>query len=162
MNFIEFLGFIISLAAMIFIFTKRYFEERSRERDPEAYAAKERRKEEALKKLYQTLELQTNKKMPAEMDDDDDDQEIEKTPIRLPVHRLVHTTKVLPKPTHKRPPSPEHAPKYQVNRSNRASRGGRLLESLPSQRDMLIIKEIFDKPLAMREPFDDTYPNDRK
>nr|QIQ10901.1 hypothetical protein OJOKFFHK_00044 [uncultured bacterium] len=41
---------------------------------------------------------------------------------------------------------------YEVIRTEKVSPAGRILSGLKSQRDMLVIKEIFDKPLSMRQP----------
>jgi hypothetical protein len=40
---------------------------------------------------------------------------------------------------------------YEVIRDSRISRGNQLVKTLKTPRDMLIIKEIFDKPLSMRD-----------
>lgn len=44
------------------------------------------------------------------------------------------------------------AESYEVIRIESISPGRRLIDSLKSQKDMVMLKEIFDKPLSMRDP----------
>lgn len=155
MTFIEFIGFIITLVAMFFIVIKRIFEQRAAQRNPEEYAERERQHQLALKKFYRSLEGQMIE------EEDEIEEEIEHEPI----HPIPHKPEPPPlalqvqkKSSYKPPIEKELWAKakitYQVDRQKRESVGGVVINNLPSRRDMLIIKEIFDKPLAMRDPLD--------
>lgn len=177
MTFIEFLGFIITLVAMFFIFIKRFREERARRLNPKEFAEKERQKQMALKKFYRSLEGH----MVDEEEEVEEHEEIEE-------EEHVHRPKIKKKrPPHPNLPMPQYvAPEmiskpyqsegaadrqsqvkgerrqyrsdrlttYEVVRQRRHSRGGKLIKEQTSLKDILILKEILDKPLAMRDPRD--------
>lgn len=77
-------------------------------------------------------------------------------------HRLHHSQKVVVQPpkvvenqqSSKRA-AVKDAPVYEVNRKVVRSRGQDLLQELSSRRKMLVYKEIFDQPLALRKPVDE-------
>jgi hypothetical protein len=166
MNFVEFLGFIISLGAMIFLFTKRFLEDRKRRLNPEEYARKEKEQEENLRRFYKSISG----------DFDDEEKEEEDEPVSKTVHQPLIQRRPPPKPpkptihresyvkqtatekkkslahdtsgyTHTVKP----AERYEVIRSEKISKTSQVLNHLKSPKDLLIIKEIFDKPLSMRD-----------
>jgi len=47
-----------------------------------------------------------------------------------------------------------HEKAYEVNIRERSSRAENILHQLSSKRQMLVIKEIFGKPMAMRDPWE--------
>jgi hypothetical protein len=57
MTFIEFLGFIISMAAMIFLFVKRGLDERKRRQNPEAYEEELEKQDGKLRDFLKSLEM---------------------------------------------------------------------------------------------------------
>lgn len=179
MGFVEFIGFVISLIAMIFLVTKRFFEERKRRLNPEEYARREQEQEENLRRFLKSINV-----------DSEDEEEFSPPPHpqkhysqmpppapHQPLIRLREAQKqpqVFPK---KAPPvesgnygsetasdkkrklaaAQTSADSYEVIRIETVSPAISLISSLKSPKDMLIIKEIFDKPLSMREPQDNKW-----
>lgn len=179
MNFIEFLGFIISLAAMIFLTSKRFIEDRKRRLNPEEYARREEEQEENLRKFLKSMQMNP-----------DDDEGVVHPPNSKyrkqvqppqPLIRLREPLKnqpILPKKAlsssssygcetandKKRNQAAAEssyflhhdlkpAENYEVIRNERPVQGVKLINSLKTPRDLVIIKEIFDKPLSMRDPY---------
>lgn len=70
MNAIEFIGFIISMIAMIILFFKRAIEKKRHEQNPEFYQELEQKKESQLREFIKAFDLQN-------YDDDEDDEEVE-------------------------------------------------------------------------------------
>lgn len=60
MSFIEFLGFVISIAAMGFLMVRRFLEERRRRQNPEKYAEDEEHQDEALKEFLRSINVDVN------------------------------------------------------------------------------------------------------
>ena len=196
MNFVEFIGFIVSLLAMFFLFGKKVRDERLRKQNPEKYAAEEKRKEMALKKMMHSLQLSQEE----EVDEEPDEEELEeesRAPIRRP-QSFQRPVAAPPAPVVARQERPrfqsaleqdryqssiakrapltsisredqrfekslskysfsggmDSAPAYEVKRFSSESRGEKLIKQLPSRRDMLVYKEIFGPPMAMRNPMD--------
>lgn len=55
MSLVEFIGFLISFLALIFLFLKKKWEERKRDQNPEAYQKERGEREEALKKFLKSM-----------------------------------------------------------------------------------------------------------
>jgi hypothetical protein len=53
MNFIEFIGFVVSLFAMFYLFVKQVMDQRRRNANPEAYEEEVEKREELVRKLLQ-------------------------------------------------------------------------------------------------------------
>ena len=167
MSIIEFIGFIISLAAMVFLFIKRSREMRFQREHPEEYARLLHDRESALEKLldpkYHSQEQQHHRVSKA------------KHEKRHPTHYLnqnthgkgknvidkslklqamtaqdIHIQKSLQPPEH----VSRNAPQYEVKRTSKPSYVENLVKTIPSRKNFLIYKEIFDKPLSMRNPRD--------
>lgn len=51
MNFIEFIGFVVSILAMVYLFIKQAMDQRRRRTDPEAYENEVKEREELIRKL---------------------------------------------------------------------------------------------------------------
>lgn len=188
MSFVEFIGFIISLVAMIFLVTKRFMEERKRRLNPEEYARKEEEQEANLRRFLKSINV-----------DSEDEEEFSPPPHPKNRYSQVpppapHQPLIRLRETQKQPPVPpkktsgfnagnygsetacdkkrnlaaaqtshvlhhdlKPADSYEVIRIETVSPAISLLNSLKSSKDMLIIKEIFDKPLSMREPQDNKW-----
>lgn len=188
MSFIEFVGFIISFAAMIFLVLRRFFEERQRRLNPEEFARQEKMREENLRRLMKSRGIYS-------VSEEEEKEEF------LPVVSKNYNQPVSPKMSQEQAfiklresqkqqtvlkNSPvvqqgnygaetardkkrnlaasdsaryQHhdlkpADSYEVIRIEKVTAANRLLSSLKSPQDMLVIKEIFDKPLSMRTPQD--------
>lgn len=179
MDLIEFIGFVISILALLVIATRRASEERRRRRDPEAY---EKEQEERRKALRQSLR---------EMHIDLDDEEEEEGNDEFLQEEKRNLPPPLPKPITKRTLKDsyqldarleKYQPKttiedrhlisnienrdnkiyevvsadlhldesYQLEQSNPLSIGGKVLKTLPSMKEMIILNEILNRPLALR------------
>ena len=60
MNFVEFIGFIISIVAIIFITIKRYRDEKYRRQHPELFQETEEEKQQALKDFLSSIDIDLN------------------------------------------------------------------------------------------------------
>jgi hypothetical protein len=138
MTFIEFVGLVISLAAMIFLILKHFFSIAQQRRNPEEYARMEKQRQDNLRRLLKAKGIDLG-------------LEEEMAPKKKPLP---------PKAVQKSsPPSPKQpvvdfikpAESYEVIRTEKKSSGSLLLGSLKSPRDMFVIREILDKPLSMRD-----------
>jgi hypothetical protein len=170
MTLIEFVGFCISLIALIFLFGKKKYEERSQRQNPEQYRRKQQMSHEALSRMI-GIELPSEGSKyhrNAYEDDDEDeleeveeevrDQQVKYVKARIPLKPISTSTSSFKKSAHWDPSlkATTNASDYQVNRQVGRSRGGDLIKALSSKRDLLIYKELFDKPMAMRKPFGDS------
>lgn len=166
MSFIEFIGFVISIIAMIFLVGKGFFDQYRQRKNPEEYARREREKEKAIRKLLRL----TNGY-------DVEDEVVEDVPKKKITFQA--NPKQMVKKQHKpkavnRTPSSDFieretnrfedslqnmdsgAPKdginpYGVVYRQTQSRATVMLKGLPSKRQMVIFKEILDKPLSLRD-----------
>lgn len=142
MTFIEFVGLVLSLAAMIFLVIKRVFEEAQRSRNPEEYARKEKQREENIRRMMKGRGLDRGireERVPSQ----------KKAVSSLPQPPSIPISKGVPKASVVDFIKP--AESYEVARRESISVGSRLISSLKTPREMLIIKEILDKPLSMRD-----------
>lgn len=163
MTLIEFIGFVISLAAMIFLVIKHFWEQGQRRRYPEKYAEEQRKKEKLLSEFMKSLNLREN---------DDKDEEDEET--------ITEEIKYHPAAKRPSPPIPTlpqkrkgsmsdsyreeivsstflkgEAAAYDLNKKRRPSHASTILKSLHTPKNMVIIKEIFGPPKSMQiNPWD--------
>lgn len=142
MNFIEFVAFVITLAAMIFLGIKRFFEGVQQQGNPEEFARKEKAQEENLRKLLRAQGIDLGVR---------EDKKIQKKIVRSqPQPQLPSQSSYVTKtPSFTYDVRPSES--YEVIHKVKASSGRQLIESLRTPRDMLVIKEILDKPLSIRE-----------
>lgn len=182
MSFVEFLGFVISLAAMIFLSTKRFLEERKRRLNPEAYADEEEKEEEKLQAFLKSMNIDTEdekefqppriqkkqfKNKPPQQTIQKSDYSRSAPPIRSVNQQSANqqlgnygrenaSEKKRSLAAEEANYSLKHgikpAESYEVIRLNNKTEVSSVLKSLKSPKEMLIIKEIFDKPLSMRDP----------
>jgi len=137
-SLLDFIGFIFAFAALIFMFAKKKWEERKQRANPE-YARQQHRQEKNLQEFMESLE--------------DNEEEKEKEPPPLPSMQKQRVSLSKPPATKaksKQEPYIKRPESYEVIRGSQVARGASLVKGLKSRRDMLIIKEIFDKPLAIR------------
>ncbi len=179
MDLSDYIGVVVSVVFMLFIFIKKANEERSRRKNPQLYAQQQQRKQQALKDFYASLEHEADEDE-LEEDLDADERPLQRVRSNLAPSKSKLKPPPMPAPV-QRPPQKafQHqndahtahhfaysygqqstkapgdkfgdAPAYEVIRDRKDSRGGRLIHKLASRRDMLIFREIFDKPLALRD-----------
>lgn len=192
MSFVEFLGFIITFAAMTAIMVKKSREERDRRKHPEKYENEEQEREQDLKKLLKTLNI-----------DLEDEEE-----FSPPRRRQVKPLPPPPQNSARKQPKPKSKPQrivgdeyayrdkfdnYHLTTSiekrefkssveerekaqkfaddkivspeflrresdaytlkklgDKRCKGARLIGSLHTKKDMMVIHEILSKPVALR------------
>lgn len=166
MTFIEFIGFIITMAAMVFIFVRQAWENYRRRHYPQEYAEEVRRKDDALKKLLKSMDIEI---------EEEEDEEEEEPPRRRPQKKMpppVSPQLFTKKPTvtaqqqrintelqfkeyssTKVDLSQELFQKdaYALNKVDAPPRSRGILSSLRSPKDMLVIKEILGPPRCDQE-----------
>lgn len=179
MNFVEFIGFFISLIVLGILAVKKRREQKLMRENPEEYAKQQMKHEQELRKLFRELKHESG------YDDDDEDEEEE----RQVVHKRVHQA---PSPP---PPPPVHIAKQkplaksyvqpviaenkfearldqrsaiserrfeaslnqsykQVDKSyvkkiEMPSRAKYLIQNLPYRQQMIILHEIFSPPKGL-------------
>lgn len=167
MTLIEFIGFVISLAALIFLSVKRAKEEHYRKKHPERFRKDENTDEANLKQLLKSMNI------------DLVDGEQFSPPKPLPKIPTPVIPKQVEKPKSYIPRKPvkreqrktgdkawmeSHRGQAPYQTKNRGflkpyeiiqkkvslSKGGALLSSLPSKKEMVILFEILDKPKGLR------------
>ncbi len=146
MTVVEFIGFLVSLSAMLFLLLKQFFDEMKKKRDPKAYAERQRKREQAIKAMMG----EGWRKEPQQEERDEELEEEEEKPI--PLARLPAKPPAAPAPAPKgyyTPPS--EAVAYHVERFDRSSRGTLLINQFPTRKELFMIKEILDKPIALRD-----------
>ena len=169
MNFIEFIGFIIAFLALMAIFIRQLYEKRFKQNYPEEWLKRQKQKEMALKRLYQ-FEMESKPKKTLlgnnryededEEEEEDDEDEFEEEPIIIktpvkkpPVLKPIAQVKqktIPTQPTRSVERKSEHKSVYHVKESQKESMGRLLLFDLKSKQQMVILKEILDKPLSLR------------
>jgi hypothetical protein len=96
MSLIEFIGFLISFAAMIFLLGKGVWDNRARRQNPEEYYRKVRTKEQNLKKFLKSLDVHT------EDEDEDEDEIDEKEEAKAPAAKQAVPPSPFQKPYQQR------------------------------------------------------------
>jgi hypothetical protein len=151
MTFIEFIGFIITISAMVFLFARQTWENYRRRKYPEAYAEEVRKKDDALKELLKSMNIEVEEE--EEIEDDYEE----------PVRRPLPTPPPPPKPLQKKAPEPlfheYHSEKmdlsdkgaYALVKISRPSRGKTLINHFPSKRELFVIREILGPPRCDQE-----------
>lgn len=162
MNAVELIGFFVTIAMIVFYLLKGIRDELDRRRNPEEYARREKEREANLRRLMGDMH--------PDYSDDDEELEEELRPepskaLKLELQRRAAARRVAqpvpPKVEKKKQETFENkestflkdvksADSYEVLRKVRVSRGMKLIKQQHSARDLLILKELFDKPLSMR------------
>lgn len=150
MNLIEFIGFLISLLAVIVLMTKRRQIERYKKEHPEEFEKEELQKEEALKAFLKTLNIEM-------------EEEKKATPAPPAVNHPKRTEK--PKKTKSQPTPAMQLPlqkgswknnlkpqtiEYQVIKLGRNPRVRNILKNAPSLKEMVLYREILGPPKSFQ------------
>jgi hypothetical protein len=152
MNLIEFIGFLITMSAMTFLILRRIWEERQKRSHPEEYDKKKEHQEANLKQFLKSLDIDMN-----------DDEEPEKKPflsVPKPFDRQQKMTKRMVEPPPHKYIVPSHiytVPKvqnlaegYHAIVKVKQSRASRMIDRLPSRKEMIVYQEIMNPPVSMR------------
>ena len=163
MNAVELIGFFVTIAMIGFYILKGIRDELDRRRNPEEYARREKERDANLRRLMGELHPGYN----------EEDEEVEQGvrqelshPLKLELQKRAAarkqaaSTQTTNKTVKKKEESHykgssflqdvKPADSYEVHRDVKVSRGMKLIKKQQSSRDMLILKELFDKPLSMR------------
>lgn len=158
MSLVDFIGFIVALVAMFFMFMKRVAEERRRRSLPEED------KGQTLDEFLRSMEEGETPKRPSpppappkarpralpgtdfrpRLEGYRQESAIEKRKLKT----SVEDRKLAPQQL----ASVQAAEAYEVIKRKKSSRGLSLINSLKQPRDMFILNEIINKPLALRHP----------
>lgn len=174
MTVVEFIGFIVSLFAMLFLLLKQFLDEMKKKRDPKGYAEKQRKREQALKEMMGDWGGVPQKSKRIEEEEFDEEEEDEVAPIsphKPPPFAMPPQVSSQPHAKQLLKPIPAGAAgsrqgnnltsdyfterhgsfEYEVQRLNQESRGAALVNQFPTRKELFIIKEILDKPIALRD-----------
>jgi len=166
MNFIEFLGFVISLAALIFLSFRQAYEARKRRMDPHEYARKEKERNDKWRSMMRQQGIDVGEDLlePPVPKPRNISKPPKSPPVSTPQHmrqskQAVASSQIL-RPDHSDPYFKDHmlqsnmkpAEKYEVIRIKENPMGNKIIRDLKSPREMFVIKEVLDKPLSMRNP----------
>lgn len=170
MDFSEFFGFLISVGALLFLFLWPLWQAFSRKRNPEKYAEEEKAKQKRLQKLLKTLDIE-----PEEEEDDEDEEiaegKLEEEPESqrmghrspalenkaLPSHALGYhyegahlgvgpTLFVTPRRTTQKLTASTSNAYTLKSMAGGGSKGLRLVKTLRSPKEMIVIREIIGPP----------------
>jgi hypothetical protein len=147
MNLVEFIGFVVSLVALFFLFFKQVYEDLYRKRHPEKAAAREREKHARMRALLKTIN--------PEAEEDELEDELPRTfPRATPPPLPQRKPSPPPKPMEKRKKSyveaHSHEDAYMVQSKVSISRAYKIVQGLQSPRNMVLFQEILSPPLALR------------
>lgn len=152
MDIPQFIGFLISIAAIGYLFLRQVWEVRQRQKDPEAYEKKLQEKEKRIKEFMRGLDI------------DQPEEKIEKPIPKGPAkgRSTKHLNRPAPPPilAHqslaKVPPRHSFAipkiavPTYHVRYMESApSRGKTVIRRLHTRQDMVVLHEIFGPPKGL-------------
>jgi hypothetical protein len=140
MNFIEFIGFIVSLVAMLFLFLKQFFEEAKKRRDPKKYEEMQRAREQASRDIM-SGNPPGSRPYARRKEEEDEEEEYEEY-VKPPPPPLPKVQKPLRKEV-------ITSSKYEVHRKVETSRGAALVKRI-KRKELFIIEEIIKPPVTMR------------
>lgn len=160
MNLIEFIGFIITLAAMTAILFKKKLEDRERRKNPEKFSENEALRRENLKQMLKSLNL--------DIEEEEEEEVQYRPPPPLPPKNTPSNFKreipaVQKKTTveQKNDPyrsshfvgsaytQPEHDA-YAIVSRHTVSKGQSEIQSLKSKKEMIVLHEILSRPKSER------------
>lgn len=152
MNLIEFIGFIITMVAMTFLILRRVWEDRRRRAHPEEYSNKKEQQEATLKQFLKSLDI--------DMDEEDEEGEIERhippkppQPIPKPAVRQQQKMKrsnEFSSPKYTIPVVQNMAEGYHAIVKSEPSQASRMIDQLPSKKQMIVYQEIMNPPVSLR------------
>jgi len=166
-TFIEFLGFIISLAAMIVLFLRKVFEERRRAKNPEEYHREQDEKERRLREFLSGLQDDMHKtkdfrKVREDEEEEDEEDEWKEKKYIPPVVPTPPKQVFKPKYEYKaeKLSQTKQSEHYYLHRSHDAydlaemdvnpSRASEVVSRLGSKKDMVILHELLSPPKSLR------------
>lgn len=151
----EFIGFLISLIAFVYLMWKWRSEERAKNKNPEEYDRKKKQQEENLRLFLKSLDIEMEKPVPPPP----------------PKKKKPAAPKVAPKEIPKEIPYESHfekyefksalderykevthlqaAPKYEVHQRRSNSRVEKMIKALPSLKQMIIMQTVIGKPKGL-------------
>lgn len=168
MDLSQFIGFLISTGALIFIFLQRILESKNREKHPEKYIAKEKKRQDAMRELLKELNIEIT-------DEDEDEEEVQASPPPPFHHKTSLQRDEIPrwKTKPSKPLSPSSSgyaqplssldsryldqqnDAYMIRKKSTISRGALLITPRQkSLRNAVILRELLDKPKAFQYEHD--------
>lgn len=152
MSVIEFIGFIISLVTMFFLFFKKLYDDRQRRLNPEEYAKKTKERERQLKEFWKSMDVNMDQNDDRDEEDEEDKPQppphpIVPPPIKKPMASLPHSR---PLATENRSLSDTFHTDNAYKKQKGRPRAFYLARRHQSLRDAIILKEIIDKPKGLR------------
>jgi len=146
MSFIEFLGFIISIAAMVFLFIRKTMENRRRRLHPEEFLHEHEEEERAVEELLSSLNIHLEqppprKSVPKPLPPP---QQTKPAPVRI--QNLKGSTQAI---------TPSNKFDFQLNeyysiQKRNSSRGYRLIHQVGSPQDIIVFHEILGPPKGLK------------
>jgi hypothetical protein len=141
----EFVGFLITIVALLFLFLKSSWEEKKRRQNPDKYVEEEKKRKRHLRKLLKEINIETDV-------DDKEDRFVIPSPV-VSSHNM--TPPHIPGP--KIPSSPKSmittqnfvSSNYHVIQKDVPSRGAILFRHLKSPQEMVILREILGPPKGL-------------
>lgn len=148
MSLVEFIGFVITFAAMIFLFARKASEEKRRRADPEGWKKKQRKRQEALQKLYTVHE--DHKPLRRHREEEPYEDEEEERPLPVPQLKSVQKKREVKLP-HSPPVAASKLPvslKPAVVKLS-ASVAKAKVRHIP-KKEMVILSTLFGPPKSLR------------
>lgn len=178
MNFIEMIGFIVSLLALFVITAKKAYDERQRRANPELYEREEREQNEKLKAFLHSIDMDMEEPV-APLPPPSRSQQRQPRPPQRPQERREGALSPQEKRMldakiekqrlksatidhYKMPVGPADATgihhrrekdAYSLKRVQKGNRALKVLSGLQSRRDMVILHEIISPPKALEHEY---------
>ncbi|MBA3958660.1 MAG: hypothetical protein H0X51_09765 [Parachlamydiaceae bacterium] len=144
MDFVQILGFIISLVAIFFLFFRDLWQASHEKKRPHEYAQEQKKKEKHLKQLLHEMEIDLKEELKHQPLPGSKSARVslfQKDVVQTPVVQLFNAT---PPPPQKKARLKEDA--YTIKwRHTAPSRGKRLISQLRSPRDFIILSELLKR-----------------
>lgn len=161
MDIIQFIGFLITLVIMLFLFMRQTFDAWKRKNHPEEYAKEEKEREHSMRQMLKTMNIDLEDEEEEEYEVEYEYKEPQKVSVassknaapilqlqekavitpRIPQvqpHRSVQEQRVA---TAKR--SPQDA--YKMSRYRKPSRGALIVRKQRTLKDAIVLREVFGK-----------------
>lgn len=141
MSFIEFIGFIFAMVAMIFLFIRKVMENRRRRLHPEEFAHEQEEQDRAVKELLESLNIHIEEpkkpKQPPAKVKKLKEQPMQIAALPLPVKSFYSAE-----------------PKYHSIQKEVPSRASRLIRQVASPQEFIIYHEILGPPKGLKKHVD--------
>jgi hypothetical protein len=141
MSFIEFLGFIISILAMVFLFVRKTMENRRRRLHPEEFEKEHEEEERAVEELLASLNIHLE---PQPQHKSPPPPPAKLSPIKM--QKIKETTQAV---------TPSNKFTFQLHeyhsiQKRSSSRGYRLVHQVGSPQDIIVFHEILGPPKGLK------------